>query len=116
MRNVIGQAVSGDDFFDRPQLVNKIRRAIRNGNQIYLSAPRRVGKTSIMNYLMDNPGENEQFVYAITQSFRELMHNRKLTNKVQFVITGSIGLQPLVQKLAASDLINQLQFIDVPPL
>jgi hypothetical protein len=50
------------------------------------------------------------------QTFRELMHNRKLTNKVQFVITGSIGLQPLVQKLAASDLINQLQLIDVPPL
>ncbi len=226
MRNIIGQAVSGSDFFDRPLLVNKIRRAVRNGNQVYLSAPRRVGKTSIMNYLMDNPGEGEQFVYAITQSinsvddfykevarqvmdspafrgiskasntlkkvasallqrislkasipfldieidkgqpvnfqadleklleemdldggklvimvdeftetldniltvhgkqeakrflqtFRELMHNRKLTNKVQFLITGSIGLQPLVQKLAASDLINQLQFIDVPPL
>ena len=226
MRNIIGQAVSGSDFFERPQLIQKIRRAIRNGNNIYLSAPRRVGKTSIMNYLMDHRGPNEQYVYAITQSiqsvedfyrelakqvidssafrgmskvshtlkkvassllqrislkvsipfldaelekgqsvnfqadleklleemdldggrliimvdeftetldnilinhgkqeakkflqlFRELMHNRKLTDKVQFIITGSIGLQPLVEKLSSSNLINQLQFIDIPPL
>ena len=44
------------------------------------------------------------------------MHNRKLTDKVQFIITGSIGLQPLVEKLSSSNLINQLQFIDIPPL
>jgi uncharacterized protein len=226
MRNIIGQVVTGADFFERPQIINKIRRAIRNGNQVYLSAPRRVGKTSIMTYLADNPANNEQFVYVITQSidtvdgfyqeitravmespafgkmkqfsdglkkvtkvllqhinikvslpfvevstekgqslnfqvelerlleemnlentkliimideftetldnilikhgkqearrflqtFRELMHNQKLAGKVQFLLTGSIGLQPLVKKLEASDLINQLQFIDVPPL
>ena len=50
------------------------------------------------------------------QTFRELMHNRKLTNKVQFLLTGSIGLQPLVKKLEGSDLVNQLQYIDIPPL
>ena len=226
MRNIIGQAVSSEDFFQRPQVIKRIRRAIRNGSMIYLSAPRRVGKTSIMNYLVDNPEPNQHFVYAITQSidstdafykeiakqvidspafrslsrfsetlkkvagsllqrinlkvaipfldvslekgepvnfqadleklleeidleggqliimvdeftetidnilikhgkqearrflqvFRELMHNRKLTNKVQFLLTGSIGLQPLVKKLEASDLVNQLQYIDIPPL
>ena len=226
MRNIVGQAVSGNDFLERPLVVSKIRRAIRNGNWVYLSAPRRVGKTSIMNFLQDNPEPNQQYVYAITQSidsvdgfykelakqvidspafrtmskvtdtlkkvaggllqrinvkvsvpfldvsldkgepvnfqtdfeklleeidldsgrlvimvdeftetldnilikhgkqearrflqtFRELTHNRKLTNKVQFLLTGSIGLQPLVKKLEASDLINQLQYIDVPPL
>lgn len=227
MRNIVGQAVAGKDFFDRPQVVNKIRRAIRNGNQIYLSAPRRVGKTSIMYHLCDHPGDGEQYVYAITQSidtvegfykelakqvigseafgklgrtgdgvkkafmelfqrlslkvnvpaigeltldkgqvtsiqtdftklleeldldggkliilvdeftetldnilikhgrqeakrflqsFRELMHNRKITGHVQFLLTGSIGLQPLVHKLEATDLINQLNIIDVPAL
>ncbi|MGM9510420.1 AAA family ATPase [Larkinella sp. GY13] len=226
MRNIIGQAVSGSDFFERPQIIQKIHRALRNGNQVYLSAPRRVGKTSIMNYLQDNPETNQHYVYAITQSidttstfyqeiarqvlespsfgkltkasetlkkitknllqhitikvsipfvelstekgqainfqieleklleeldleggkliimvdeftetldnilikdgkqearrflqtFRELMHNRKLTHKVQFLLTGSIGLQPLVKKLEGSDLINQLLVIDIPPL
>ncbi|AUD01982.1 ATP-binding protein [Spirosoma pollinicola] len=226
MRNIIGQAVSGKDFFERPQLINQIRRAIRNGSSIYLSAPRRVGKTSIMNFLQDNPEPDHHYVYVITQSidsvdnfykelakqvidspafrtmskitdtlkkvasgllnrvnlkvsipfldvsldkgeainfqtdleklleeidlnggkliimvdeftetidnillkhgkqearrflqtFRELMHNRKLTDKVQFLLTGSIGLQPLVRKLEASDLVNQLKYIDIPPL
>ncbi|GAB3763697.1 hypothetical protein [Spirosoma pomorum] len=50
------------------------------------------------------------------QLFRELTHNRKLTGKVQFLLTGSIGLQPLVKKLDASDLVNQLQYIDIPAL
>ena len=226
MRNVIGQAVSGNDFFDRPQIISKVRRAIRNGSWVYLSAPRRVGKTSVMNFLQDNPEADQHYVYAITQSidsvdgfykelakqvidspafrtmakitdtlkkvasgllqrinlkvsvpfldvsldkgesvnfqtdfeklleeldlnggkliimvdeftetldnillkhgkpearrflqtFRELMHNRKLANKVQFLLTGSIGLQPLVKKLEASDLVNQLQYVDIPPL
>ena len=226
MRNQIGQAVSGADFFDRPNVIRKIRRSLRNGNQVYLSAPRRVGKTSIMNFLLDNPEADEQFVYVITQSiddanafyrelakavmespafgkvskasetlkkvvkgllehvtlkvslpgfevstnnsqplnfqlefekllealdldglrlviqvdeftetldnvlntqgkeparrflqsFRELMHNRKLTGKVQFLLTGSIGLQPLVKKLESSDLINHLHVVDIPPL
>lgn len=226
MRNVIGQAVSGQDFFERPALLRKIRRAIRNSNNVYLSAPRRVGKTSVMIYLMDHPAEGEQFVYVITQSvqsveefyrelakqvmdspafrglskasntlkkvasallqrislkasipfldieidkgqpvnfqtdleklleeidldggkliimvdeftetidniligqgkqearrflqtFRELMGNRKLIGNVQFLLTGSIGLQPLVRRLESSDLVNQLQFIDIPPL
>jgi len=50
------------------------------------------------------------------QTFRELMHNRKITDNVQFLLTGSIGLQPLVKKLNASDLVNNLQYIDIPPL
>ena len=226
MRNIIGQAVSGNDFFGRPQIISKIRRAVRNGSNIYLSAPRRVGKTSLMNYLQDNPETGQHYVYVITQSidsvdnfykeiakqvidspvfrtmskvtdtlkkvaggllqrinlkvsvpfldvsldkgepinfqtdleklleeldldggkliimvdeftetidnimlkhgkqearrllqlFRELTHNRKLNNKVQFLLTGSIGLQPLVKKLDASDLVNHLQYIDIPPL
>jgi hypothetical protein len=226
VRNQIGPVVSGDDFFERPNIIRKIRRSLRNGNQVYLSAPRRVGKTSIMNFLLDNPEPGEQFVYVITQSiddanafykewakavmespafgkvskasealkkvvkgllehvtlrvslpgfevstnnsqslnfqlefeklleamdldgqrlviqvdeftetldnilntqgkeparrflqsFRKLMHNRKLTGKVQFLLTGSIGLQPLVKKLESSDLINHLHVVDIPPL
>ena len=50
------------------------------------------------------------------QLFRELNHNRKLSQKVQFLLTGSIGLQPLVKKLDASELVNHLRYIDIPPL
>ncbi len=70
--------------------------------------------TEALDNILVSHGKQEAKKFL--QLFRELMHNRKLTNKVQFIITGSIGLQPLVEKLASSNLINQLQFIDVPPL
>lgn len=226
MRNIIGNAVSGRDFFERPKVISRITRSLEAGNHIYLSAPRRVGKTSIMNYLQDNQWEGWHFIYEITESigdieefykilakkviesqvfkglprvsdrlkkaaeiliqhinisvdlpfikistqntekinfhsefekileeleldgehlvimidefpktlenimnrqdkkealrflqtFRDLVHNPKITNKVQFLLTGSIGLPPIVKKLDALHLITMLNVIEVPPL
>lgn len=226
MRNIVGQAVSGEDFFKRPSIVKKIKRSFENGNHIYLSAPRRVGKTSIMNHLREVEWEGWNFVYEITESvgsteefykilskkllesdaiskvkkasnkfehvvqklvnhihitvnipfvqietqgteavkftteferlleeldlgeeklvflidefpktienimerqshsealrflqvFRDLIHNPKIQGKVQFLLTGSIGLPPIVKKLGGLYLITMLNVIDVPPL
>ncbi len=226
MRNIIGNAVSGKDFFERTKVINRITRSLEAGNHLYLSAPRRVGKTSIMNYLQDNQWEGWHFIYEITESigdieefykilakkviesqvfkglprasdrlkkaaeiliqhinisvdlpfvkistqntekinfhsefekileeleldgehlvimidefpktlenimnrqdkkealrflqtFRDLVHNPKVANKVQFLLTGSIGLPPIVKKLDALHLITMLNVIEVPPL
>lgn len=49
MRNIIGNPVEGEDFFDRPQIVANLLRELRdNQANILLVAPRRVGKTSLM--------------------------------------------------------------------
>ncbi len=226
MRNIIGTAVSGEDFFQRPNVIKRIARSLEDGNHVYLSAPRRVGKTSIMNYLRENGLKNRVFVYEITESigdtedfykilakkiiesqafrgldkvserfrkatekliqhinisvdlpfvkiatqntdkisfhsefekileelelnnlhlvimidefpktlenimnrkgkpealqflqiFRDLVHNPKIKGKVQFLLTGSIGLPPIVKKLDALHLITMLNVIEVPPL
>lgn len=226
MRNIIGTAVSGEDFFQRPNVIRRIARSLEDGNHVYLSAPRRVGKTSIMNYLRENGLKNRVFVYEITESigdtedfykilakkviesqafrgldkvserfrkatekliqhinisvdlpfvkiatqntdkisfhsefekileelelnkfhlvimidefpktlenimnrkgkpealqflqiFRDLVHNPKIKGKVQFLLTGSIGLPPIVKKLDALHLITMLNVIEVPPL
>lgn len=226
MRNKVGQVVFGDDFFERPKIINKIKRSLENGNHVYLSAPRRVGKTSIMNHLKDSEWEGWNFIYEITESvgnteqfyevlakklleseaigkvqrasdkfkkgvqklinhihisvklpfveietqntesisfaseferlleeidldgeklvilidefpktienimarenteealrflqvFRDLTHNPKIQDKVQFLLTGSIGLPPIVKKLNGLHLITMLNVIDVPPL
>lgn len=68
IKNVVGQAVSGEDFFERPKEIKKLWKAIKSGSHILISAPRRVGKTSIMYYIMDNPEKNYCCVYVITQS------------------------------------------------
>jgi len=48
MRNVVGQVVRGDDFWDRKDEIEDIWDAVNSGSHLLLVAPRRVGKTSIM--------------------------------------------------------------------
>src|SRR5579859_6724626 len=48
MRNITGAPVEGDDFFDRPAILAKLRRDLDNLANILLVAPRRVGKTSLV--------------------------------------------------------------------
>lgn len=47
MKNLVGPPVEGDDFFGREKDENYIWNKIKEGNSILLSAPRRVGKTSL---------------------------------------------------------------------
>ncbi len=53
MRNLIGPSVEADDFFDRETELREFRRLLDNDANILLSAPRRVGKTSLANRLAD---------------------------------------------------------------
>lgn len=48
MRNVVGNPVSGMDFYGREDELRRLDRTIRNGNHVLLKAPRRVGKSSLM--------------------------------------------------------------------
>ncbi len=48
MRNVTGSPVEDDDFFDRPRDLARLQRELSNGANILLTAPRRVGKTSLV--------------------------------------------------------------------
>jgi hypothetical protein len=68
IKNIVGQAVHGENFFPRPHEIKKIWDAIDSGSHLLLCAPRRVGKTSILYHLNDNPSENYCPVYVITES------------------------------------------------
>ena len=54
MKNKPGSPVEGDDFFNRPKDLARLQREIENGNHILLTAPRRVGKTSLVLRLTEN--------------------------------------------------------------
>jgi uncharacterized protein len=47
MRNITGSPVEQDDFFERPQDLVRLRRELANSANLLLTAPRRVGKTSL---------------------------------------------------------------------
>ena len=68
MKNCVGQAVRGTDFYNRENEISDIWTKLNNGSHILLAAPRRVGKTSIMFNLQDNPKENYLVIYIDTES------------------------------------------------
>ena len=90
---IVGQAVRGDNFWDRKNEILDIWDAIESGSHILISAPRRVGKTSIMYKILDEPKANFIPLYIDTESadsenefWQKLFHalyNEEFTNKLQ---------------------------------
>jgi len=85
-----GNPVRGDNFFKRENLIENIWEIIESESNIMLVAPRRVGKTSLMFYLMDNPKDNYHFIFLDTES---------VNNENEF-------FKKLLSKLLTSDFIK----------
>jgi uncharacterized protein len=68
LNSVVGQVARGDKYFDRPYITKMIWEIIENGNNILISAPRRVGKSSLMCHLLENPKLNSRLLYITTES------------------------------------------------
>lgn len=93
MSIIVGQAVRGDNFWDRKNELEDIWDAVESGSHILISAPRRVGKTSIMYKVKDEPKENFIPIYIDTESadsenefWQKLFHALKddeFTNKLK---------------------------------
>ncbi len=83
MRIQAGNAVRGNDFFKRKNLIKRIWELIDSGSNILIAAPRRVGKTSLMYYLKDNPRDEYIILFIdVESSNNENEFFRKLVNKV----------------------------------
>ena len=54
MKNIVGSPARGATFLKRQGEIEKIINRLQNGNNIQIAAPRRIGKTSILFYLLDN--------------------------------------------------------------
>ena len=64
MRNIIGQAVVGDDLYGRAYELERLWELLEQGQHILMLAPRRVGKTSLMLELRRAPRENWDVFYV----------------------------------------------------
>jgi len=83
MKITTGQAARGENFFKRPILINKLWRKIDSSSSIIISAPRRVGKTSLMRYIEDNAKGNYYVVYVITESvYNENKYYREIVKAI----------------------------------
>ena len=68
MKIVTGGPVSGKNFFYRKNVVEEAWEQIESGSHILIAAPRRVGKTSLMFYLRDNPKKGYNLIHMIIES------------------------------------------------
>ena len=64
---VTGTNATGSYYFQRTNVEQEIWRELKKGNNILLSAPRRVGKTSVMKYITDAPKENFKLIFENVQ-------------------------------------------------
>ncbi len=71
MKNIVGQTPRGKDFFPRKQIIETLYRRLDSGSHVYISAPRRAGKTSIMRYLEDYPKDGYAFVYVSVEDIED---------------------------------------------
>ncbi|MCC7319287.1 MAG: hypothetical protein IT219_12205 [Bacteroidales bacterium] len=71
MKNVVGQVPRGTNFYPRNDIINRIYSRLESGNHLYLSAPRRSGKTSIMRALEDAPREGYVFIYVDVEDCKD---------------------------------------------
>lgn len=67
MKLSIGKTATGNNFFQRDKVIAEIYEALEEGQNLLLSAPRRVGKTSIIHYIKDSPSEDYYCVYVDTE-------------------------------------------------
>lgn len=67
MKNVVGTPARGESFFPRDREIEKIIGRLRDGNNLNIAAPRRVGKTSIMLNLLDEKKGGFIYVYVDTE-------------------------------------------------
>lgn len=71
MKNIVGQTPRGKDFYQRNDIINKLYRRLDSGSHIFISAPRRAGKTSIMRYMEDHPQKGYAFLYLNVEDIEE---------------------------------------------
>jgi uncharacterized protein len=67
---ILGPVAIGDYYYKRQSIVDEIWNELDKGAFVLMSAPRRVGKTSIMKDLESNPKDNYKVVFKNIQSLK----------------------------------------------
>jgi len=66
LTNPLGRIAIGDDFFDHEKEQKQIWSLLRQGNNLLLVAPRRVGKSSLLKRLKERANDNGLLAAYVT--------------------------------------------------
>ena len=98
MKLSIGKTATGEDFFLRNDVVAEIYEALNEGNHLLLSAPRRVGKTSIIHFIKDNPTEEYYCIYVDTEDVTDSQTFFKVLLKAIFDVENKSRYQKSLER------------------
>ena len=113
LNTIIGQAATGKNYFPRQQITNEIWAKIEAGSNLLLVAPRRVGKSSLLFNLMDEPRDNRIVIYYDSESVN---NENEFYKKLYKHITDQIsGIQKYKLKTTAilKDLAYRIETISL---
>ena len=112
LKPTIGQPATGTEhYFDRPQISQQIRRSLERGGNLLISAPRRIGKSSLIKHLLTQAAANEIIIYISVQSathsneffeklFKELIKNNTVFAGMNgFTQRASAGLKNIISRV-----------------
>lgn len=69
-KTIIGSVATGVYYYPREEISESIWEELRKGNYVLIAAPRRVGKTSIMRNMEDNPQADYILVFKSIQGVK----------------------------------------------
>jgi uncharacterized protein len=98
MKLSIGKTATGENFYLRNDIVTEIYEALEEGQNLLLSAPRRVGKTSIIQYIKDNPTNEYYCVYVDTEDVSDSQMFFKVLLKAIFDVENKSRFQSVILK------------------
>lgn len=90
---ILGAAAEGANYFPRPLIQGWFWREIKKGNHILFSAPRRVGKSSIMKFVANNAAEGFSCRYENIAS--DAMASEFYKRLFELVLLQAKGIQKL---------------------
>jgi len=67
---IIGNTATGEYYFQRPFIEDSIWEEIEKGNHVLIAAPRRVGKSSVMQAMMDRQPNNTRCIFKNIQGIK----------------------------------------------
>ena len=113
MRTVIGIPARGEDYFPRPSITQEIWLKLEKGGNLLLVAPRRVGKSSILLDLLDNPKDDYILIYYISESVNNTNEfYKKLFNHVNEKLNTTKKYKNKIETFS-KDFISRIESISV---
>ena len=67
---IIGSVARGQYYYERTEIVNDIWIELEKGNYILIAAPRRVGKTSVMNHITETSRDGFKQIFNNVQGVK----------------------------------------------